>query len=889
MVRSGDAQDTPDGIGTADELRVALHVLAGPGSAVRTVARRTGLAPSSISDLFRGRRRVTRNTLEAFLSTYAPPDPDRWRAALARVDSAVPPAPGVPVARELPAALSDLAGRGEALAALDDHVARYGGDGGAHVITSGGWAGGGKTALALFWGHRHQDDFPDGSFYLDLRGYAPAAPMPPTEALAAMLRKLGVGDVDQPTEEEERAALYRSVLSTRRALVVLDNAENTEQVRLLTPGATESIVVITARDTLRAVHDLQQVLRIELSVLTDEASARLLRDLSGDHRAPASMIRAAAGHCGNLPLALRITAGLATERRDGLAAITDELADDSVRLDLLDSGDARMTVRSVLSWSFRRLDDDVYRAFCLLGVGLTDDADHHVVAALAGCPAEVGRQHIRTLMRARLLEERRPGRFTMHNLLRAAARERAAELDPPGSRPAAQGRLRAYYLHGADRVRRRTGPPSSDPLPSTPDTPDLPEIADAPAAEAWFEAEQAGILAMVPEAAAGGDHPWVCRIADAVWWPLFAAGRHATSIWLHEIAVRSAESWGRSDWVARALEHLGIAEQLLGRYPDALRHALEAVDHSRLAADRALEARAFSTVGTAYARLGKNELSVDWLHRALEAAEQLGDERFQARVWNNLGLVYQRWGRFREALPPMDRGVAMAERLDETYLFAVGLNNRSLVLRRLDRREEARRDVLAAREIGTAIGDRSLLREVLDSHGSLLLEDDRPTEALEPLNQALRMHRQAGDRAAEAETLDNLGTARRKLDDPAAAVEHHEAAIGLSAGIGDAGRRLSALLGSAVAHRLLGARDLAADRFDTALRLSREMENADREAGALQGLAGLRLDEGDRVGARRLLEEALVLYDGLELREADAVRRLLSSLSPEPPTSRPAT
>jgi hypothetical protein len=53
--------------------------------------------------------------------------------------------------------------------------------------------------------------------------------MTPGEALGRALRGLGVPDRQIPAEEEEQAALYRSLLAGRRMLVVLD--------RLL-PGGT---------------------------------------------------------------------------------------------------------------------------------------------------------------------------------------------------------------------------------------------------------------------------------------------------------------------------------------------------------------------------------------------------------------------------------------------------------------------------------------------------------------------------------------------------------------------------------------------------------------------------------------------------------------------------
>ena len=99
-----------------------------------------------------------------------------------------------------------------------------------------GTAGVGKTALAVHWAHQVSARFPDGQLYVNLRGYDPARPVAATDALAGFLCALGVGGQGIPAGQDERAALYRSLLADTRMLVILDNAASEEHVRPLLPG-----------------------------------------------------------------------------------------------------------------------------------------------------------------------------------------------------------------------------------------------------------------------------------------------------------------------------------------------------------------------------------------------------------------------------------------------------------------------------------------------------------------------------------------------------------------------------------------------------------------------------------------------------------------------------
>jgi transcriptional regulator with XRE-family HTH domain len=151
----------------------------------------------------------------------------------ARSGGAVPQVP-----RQLPAAVAGFTGRGAELETLTRVLDQAGGGMPGTVVISaiGGTAGVGKTALAVYWAHQVAGRFPDGQLYVNLRGYDPAQPVPPTDALAWFLRALGVPGQDIPPEAEERAARYRSLLASKQVLVVLDNAGSADQVRPLLPG-----------------------------------------------------------------------------------------------------------------------------------------------------------------------------------------------------------------------------------------------------------------------------------------------------------------------------------------------------------------------------------------------------------------------------------------------------------------------------------------------------------------------------------------------------------------------------------------------------------------------------------------------------------------------------
>jgi tetratricopeptide (TPR) repeat protein len=107
-----------------------------------------------------------------------------------------------------------------------------------------------------------------------------------------------------------------------------------------------------------------------------------------------------------------------------------------------------------------------------------------------------------TLAMANLLDEQIPGRFALHDLLRAYAAEQAAEQEPESERHAAVRRALDYYLHTGHAAALMLEP-HRDPLSLPPPRPGAgPEaIADDRQAMAWFAAEHRVLAAAINLAA----------------------------------------------------------------------------------------------------------------------------------------------------------------------------------------------------------------------------------------------------------------------------------------------------------------------------------------------------------------------------------------------------
>ena len=313
--------------------------------------------------------------------------------AFSAVPATLKPSPGPSrgtVPRQLPATSRSFTGRTRELAALDELLPGSDDEAYTVVISAVSGAGGvGKTALAVHWAHQNADRFPDGQLYVDLRGFDPSdVALAPGEAVRGFLEALGVHHQQIPTDVKAQTGLYRSLLATRRVLVVLDNARDVEQVRPLLPGASGCLALVTSRHDLAALVVADGAVPLPLDLLSqDEARALLTRRLGAERvAAEPRAVGEIVTLCARLPLALAIVAARAAARRGlQLATLAEQLRTLPYRLDALEIDDKTIDVRAVFSWSYNALRSDVARLFRLLGVHPGPDISVSAAASLTGC------------------------------------------------------------------------------------------------------------------------------------------------------------------------------------------------------------------------------------------------------------------------------------------------------------------------------------------------------------------------------------------------------------------------------------------------------------------------------------------------------------------------
>jgi DNA-binding SARP family transcriptional activator len=644
----------------------------------------------------------------------APEPPGRPRGGARRVAYAEFARRDRMVPQQLPQDVPGFTGRDDELAQLDGVLLRNG-IRTAAIASVAGTAGVGKTALAVHWAHRVRDDFPDGSLFVDLRGFNPTAqPAQPDEVLERFLRALDVPPAVIPATLEERAALYRTQLSRRRMLIVLDNAASSEQVRWLLPGSASCPVVITSRSRLAGLVARDGARRIPLGLLSQAEAVALLRQVVMPARVDAEPAAAArlTKLCANLPLALRLAGERVSARPHlKLTDLIKELANEYDRLNLLTATDDDATaVRAAFSWSYRALGPDAARTFRLLGLHPGPDLSLEAVSALTGAGAQRARTLLHTLTDGHLLQETSHDRYQLHDLLRAYALDRAHADEPAEERAAAVRRLLDWYQHTADAADRVLMPqrlhvPLDPPEPAVHPS----ELPSPAAALAWCEGERLNLVAVTRFAAESGRHDVAWKIPCSLWSYFSVRSRWSDWFTTHDIGITAARRGGDRYGESLLLTSVANAYSAVGQYDEALRRFDRAIAISRQIGESWVEAAARTLLGITHRERWQLSEARENCEEALRLFRANSDAWGTAWALYTLGEVCVGLRQDVQALDHTTMALSLFEGIHDQWGRGRALSLIGQINRNLQRFDEAtgycHQAIVAAREIGNRLGE----------------------------------------------------------------------------------------------------------------------------------------------------------------------------------------
>ena len=594
---------------------------------------------------------------------------------------------------------------------------------GATITGLRGMGGVGKTALALVLAERLKGRFPDGQLFLNMQGMS-KSPLKPEDAMAHIIRSYRGVDAPLPVDLNGLGGLYHSVLSGKKALILLDNAASREQVEPLLPPAG-SALLITSRNKF-ALAGLKEK---DLAVLPLHDAKKLLLEITeriGEHAEEMAEL------CGYLPIALQNAAYALTEKKNlSVADYLERLKDARKRLELVDAS---------FSLSYELLTPELQGLWSLLSVF---PADFDLAGASAVWEHDSAEDALGELVKWSLIDFLpsaigEGGRYSLHDLAHVFADSR---LEAERRKPA-QLRHAKYYkniLSAVDELYVKGGRYTETGL----DLFNL-EWMNIKAGQEW--AEDIIISKSVRTESAlqlACDYP--------------AEGAYAMEVLLNprerihwlETALLAAHQLKNSKMEGLHLGNLGIAYCQLGEVEKAINIFQQRLSISRKMGDVFGESNSIGNIGAAYAMIGETSKAIEFFKQHLSIARKNGDRRGESNDLGNLGLVYLDLGNSRLAIESFEKSLAINRSMGNRQGEGANLGNLGLAydlmgnqLKAIEYYDQA---LKISREIGDLYGEGNHL-----GNKSISLEKlGQRAEAIELAKKALDIYEKIESPTAE--------------------------------------------------------------------------------------------------------------------------------------------
>ncbi len=750
----------------------------------------------------------------------------------------------------LPARLTSFVGRTQELAVIHSLFASPT----TRLVTLVGEGGVGKSSLALAAGKELQKAWTDGVCLASLAEVT-AEPLPTLfHRLANTVAEvIGLTFSTSLGAAETPAQLF-SFLSDRSLLLILDNFEQLSAgapfLAALLQAAPDCRLLVTSREPLLIA--AESVVRLAgLPTPPQEAPLPLPDDaypsitlflqrarqrqhtfsLSPiDREALGRLCRLLAGNA----LALELVAPWI--EHFSLPEIVQKLETDM--LDFVyspqpDFLERHRSLRQVIQTSWGLLSVHAQQTLAQISIF---QGSFHRDAALAITDATL--DVLVTLVNCSLLQQRGPGRYELHEMVRQFAAEQLARSADGGARIAE--RHARYYLALTSRVDQSS----------------------------TFVDQVTNELANLRQG-------WEWAVKNAAMDGLAAASIGLWNFYLRKGLFQEAEeAFGRAISAARAtpsdnkdrrraLASLQVAQAVFlnirSRYAEAMLAAEEAIGYAIREEDEVIIARGYLQWGTALYRQGRYADAVTQFRMALVAARDAGLIGDQADVLRHMGISWLEQGNFEEARVCCEEALVLYQRTGNRLGEGNTLNDLGWINQRQQRLLEARDFLQAAHRTHSAIENRHGTNMAAINLGIVHEMLGEFSEAYDTYQQLFRDLDKLPDLYHHSLVNYSLGVLLSRMGDYTVAHRHLMAALEIDRAIGDLGGQAWGHCALGLVYNHLGDYKKALAYHKAALRMGREQNARTIEGLALLGMGQdyFRLDLFDE--ARAAYEEAVML------------------------------
>jgi tetratricopeptide (TPR) repeat protein len=689
---------------------------------------------------------------------------------------------------QLPPPSADFVGREKEMTELLQALEK----GGVTISGLQGMGGIGKTALALKLAEQLKPNYPDAQFYLDLKGTSKES-LSAKDAMAHVIRSYHP-EAKLPEDESGLQGLYLSLLESKKALLLMDNATSAQQVKPLIPPAG-SIMLITSRN----LFTLSGFFIKNLNTLEPEDAKQLLLKIAPRISECADRIAAL---CGYLPLALEVAASAINK------AIN--LAPDEYVVRLSKAMKRLELVEASLSLSYELLSDELKKLWRLLSV-FPNTFDDVAAAALWKMSVEDAQDRLAELISYSLIEwNETTRRYRLHDLVRLFADRRLSEQER-----LAVKKIHATYFKDVLTQTSKLYLKGGDSILSGLALYDL-ERENVEAALAWA----ASLL---------GQNKTATILSSEYYYN----GAYVFSLRLHpreqirhlEVAIKAAHLLKDKRGEGIALSNLGIAYKNLGEYRKAIEFYEKALLIAQEIGDHRGKGNALCNLGNAFAALGDARKAIVFHEQYLAIVQEIGDPRSEGIALSNLGIAYKNLGEYRKAIEFYEKALLIAQEIGDRGgkgNALCNLGNVYLILGEMRKAIEFyEQALLITHEIGDRRGDGAVLCNLGSAYAAL----GETRKAIEFYEQQLVIAREIGDRGGEGTALCNLGSAYAALGETRKAIEFYEQQLVIAREIGDRGGEGIALWNSALDYSELGERSQAILLAEMALAIFVQIES----------------------------------------------------------------